>query len=100
GQRELTSGIPITWRMLFPTYDHTTDTLPFLIEWDQPEHERINVGLVNPYAIKKIDFSATSIDKILHIYNIVSKKRLRYSVRLKNTTLAFKEDVEIQLTTT
>lgn len=100
GQRELTSGITITWRMLFPTYDHTSETLPFLIEWDQPEHERVNVGLVNPSAITKVDFSGTTLDRFLHIYNIVGKKRLRNSVRLKNTTLAFKEDVGIDLTIT
>lgn len=98
GKRKLANGKTITWRMLFPTYDHTTETLPFLIEWDQPESDRVNVGLVNSSAITKFEFSGTSLEKFLHIYNLPGKKRLRNSVRLKNTTLTFKDAGELELT--
>ncbi len=100
GKRKLTNGKTITWRMLFPTYDHTTETLPFLIEWDQPESERVNVGLVNSSAITKIEFSGTSLDKFLHVFNLPGKKRLRNSVKLRNTTISFKDDGELELTIT
>lgn len=98
GERKLTNGKTITWRMLFPTYDHTTETLPFLIEWDQPESERVNVSLINSTAITKIKFSGTSLESFLHIYNLPGKKRLKNSIRLKNTTLTFKDDGELDLT--
>src|SRR5699024_5264738 len=97
GKRELSNGKTITWRMLFPTYDHTVETLPFLIEWDQPESERVNVSLVNSSAITKMEFSGVDLDRFLHIYKIPFKKRLRNSVRLKNTLLTFKEEGEIKL---
>src|SRR5690625_1391286 len=47
GKRKRPDGKMITWRMLFPTYNFKTETLPFLIEWDQPKEERIDVSLVN-----------------------------------------------------
>lgn len=97
GSRKLTNGKTITWRMLFPTYDYKKETLPFLIEWDQPESKRINVSLVNSSAITEIKFSGTSLDNFLHIYNLPFKKRLRNSVRLRNTTLIFKDNNGLEL---
>lgn len=98
GSRKLANNKTITWRMLFPTYDHTKETLPFLIEWDQPESERVNVSLVNSTAITKVVFGGTSLERFLHIYNLPFKKRFRNAVRLKNTTLLFDENSELNLT--
>src|SRR5699024_1356410 len=67
GQRELTSDITITLRMVIPTYDHTIERLPFLIEWVQSGYERVNVVLVIPIVIIKIDFSGITLDRFLHI---------------------------------
>lgn len=98
GKRTLSNGKIITWRMLFPTYDYTKETLPFLIEWDQAENERVNVSLINANALTKIIFSGTSLENFLFIYNLPFKKRIRQSVRLKNTTLAFRETGKLDLT--
>lgn len=97
GKRKLANGKTITWRMLFPTYDHTKETLPFLIEWNQPESERVNVSLVNPSAITQVTFGGISLDRFLHIYNLPFKKRLKNSVKLKNTTLIFDDRHELDL---
>lgn len=97
GSRKLTNGKTITWRMLFPTYDYKKETLPFLIEWDQPESERVTVSLVNSSAITEVKYGGTSLENFLHIYDLPFKRRLRNSVRLRNTTLVFKDDINLEL---
>lgn len=54
GERSKPDGSILRWRMLFPTYDFAKETLPFLIEWNEPESERFDVSLVNSQAITAI----------------------------------------------
>lgn len=82
-------GTKLTWRMLFPTYDCTRETLPFLIEWDQPLEKRVDQTLVNTKTITQIDYGGTGKERFKKIYDISNKKRLMERSLLKNTKLNF-----------
>ncbi|MEI3612973.1 VOC family protein [Pseudogracilibacillus sp. SO30301A] len=70
GRRTKPDGETLTWRMLFPTYDFTKETLPFLIEWNQSEAERIDASIVNNKRIKVIHFGGTTIERFAQIYQL------------------------------
>lgn len=91
GIREKPDGTKLTWRMLFPSYDFKKETLPFLIEWDQPSHVRINPSLINAKAITRVDFGGTTLKRFVDIYQLPHKKRLKNKVFLRNTKLYFTE---------
>lgn len=89
GEREQPDGTILTWRMVFPTYNYTRETLPFLIEWDRPLEERIDQTLVNSKTITKIDYGGTGEEHFKEIYDLTNKKRFINRSLLKNTKLNF-----------
>ena len=92
GKRNQPNGDPLTWRMLFPHCDYENGcVLPFLIQWDQPEKERIDVSLINHQAITDIYFSGTSKEHFTKIFNLPNKKR-NNKVTLRNTVIHFTEE--------
>src|SRR5699024_5569032 len=93
GKRRKPDGQLLTWRMLFPKYDYTNrETLRFLIEWYQPEHELVDVSLVNQQAISNIHFGGITKKRFTEIYNLPNQKILRNKVNLRNTKIHFHQD--------
>ncbi|MGM8366019.1 VOC family protein [Virgibacillus sp. W0181] len=98
GRRARPNGSSITWKMLFPSYDHTKEILPFLIEWDQPIHERVDPSIVNAQAIEKVSFGAYDRMKFAHIYRVKFKKMYKSSMPLRNTKFNFKDKNDLGFT--
>lgn len=98
GQRLKQDGATLHWRMLFPSYDYTKETLPFLIEWGQPEEERFDVSLVNSQAITSVQFGGTDEATFRRIYQLRSRPRTRPGrFRLRNATISFKNDAALHV---
>lgn len=92
GQRKKPNGQILSWRMLFPTYDFTNgEILPFLIEWEQPESERVEVSLVNNQSITGLHFGGISKQRFQEIYNLPVKK-IRSPKVLRNVKVFFHEE--------
>ena len=70
GQRKKPDGKILTWRLLFPVYDYKKETLPFLIEWDQPEEERIDTNMINDHSISAVHFGGSMIERFATIYQL------------------------------
>lgn len=96
GQREKQDGSTLHWRMLFPTYDFTKETLPFLIEWGQSEAERFDVSLMNSQAITSIEFGGVEEERFQEIYQLRPRARQR-KFRLKNAKMKFTKDKALQV---
>src|SRR5690625_126217 len=97
GKRIKPDGEELTWRMLFPMYDHTKEMLPFLIEWDQPEEERIDVSLMNSPSITTIHYGGLPMEKFLHLYNFPFKKRKINKLSLLNCKIIFTDNNQLQI---
>lgn len=92
GKRKKPDGQLLSWRMLFPTYDYTNnETLPFLIEWDQPESERIEVSLTNNQAITGLHLGGITKERFQQIYRLPMKK-IRSAKLLSNVKIHFHEE--------
>ncbi len=87
GRRTKPDGETLTWRMLFPKYDFTKETLPFLIEWDQSEEERVDASIVNNKSIKTIHFGGTTIERFAQIYQVNQRENNR--IILENAEIHF-----------
>lgn len=90
GKRQKPDGQVLTWRMLFPLYDFTKETLPFLIEWNQPEEVRVDTTVINEHAISAVHFNG-SIERIETIYQLTSNGKGK--IILDNTEIIFTEKV-------
>jgi len=97
GRRTKPDGEELTWSMLFPTYDHTKEMLPFLIEWDQPEEERMDVSLMNSPSITTIRYGGVPMERFLHLYNLPFKKRIINKLSLQNCKIIFTDDKQLQI---
>lgn len=97
GQRKKPNGETLTWRMVFPTYDHTKEMLPFLIEWDQPEEKRIDVSLLNSTAVSTIHYGGVPMDRFLHLYHQPFKKRATNKLSLLNCKIIFSKKQQLQI---
>lgn len=89
GSRKTVAGATLTWRMLFPLYDYEYETLPFLIEWNQPLNERIQQSKQNDNKISSIVFSNVSIERFASIYPIDKKLINGNVITLTNCQLIF-----------
>lgn len=99
GKRKTPEGTLLTWRMLFPLYDVSKEMLPFLIEWDQPEEDRMDASLVNGPAITTVYYGGTTIERFTKIYNLSFKNRKVNKISLKNASIVFtdKDSLSINL---
>lgn len=98
GSRATPNDGNISWRMLFPSYDHTKETLPFLIEWDTPMRERITPSVVNAEAIQTLTFTSCDKAHFAAIYKLMFNKWNRNSLLLSNATLQFSDKGELHYT--
>lgn len=90
GERQKPNGQLLSWRMLFPHREGDEgEVLPFLIQWDQPEHERVDVSLINHQAITDIEFGGLDKARFSHIYQLPNKKLNGNKIKLPNTTIHF-----------
>ncbi|HLR55037.1 MAG TPA: VOC family protein [Pseudogracilibacillus sp.] len=97
GHRTQPNGNTLSWKMLFPTYDFTKgETLPFLIEWDQPESERIEVSLINNQAVTNLHFGGITRQRFQEIYNLTPRKMLNTKV-LRNVKVTFHEEKHLSI---
>src|SRR5699024_12870438 len=91
------NGINLSWKILFPTYDFTNgETLPFLIEWDQRESERIVVSLINNQAVTNLHFGGITRQRFQEIYNLTPRKMLNTKV-LRNVKVTFYEEKHLSI---
>lgn len=96
GKRRKPNGKLLSWRMLFPEYDYENgQVLPFLIEWDQPEHERIDVSLVNHQAITELQFGGTTKEQFTKVFDLPNKRITGNKVRLRNANIHFIEEPKV-----
>lgn len=96
GERVKQDGSTLRWRMLFPTYNMTTETLPFLIEWNQPEAERFDISLINSQALTKIKFAGMDQERFQAIYQLRPRARNR-TFRLTNASIEIVHDGKLQM---
>ncbi|WP_217587354.1 VOC family protein [Lentibacillus saliphilus] len=94
GQRKRPDGSLLSWRMLFPEYDHTKEVLPFLIEWGSPRDYQTATSLLNPQAITKVNFGWYDKDSFAHIYQLKPRKLFNH-LPLSNTKLYFTQDEQL-----
>lgn len=92
GMREKPDGTTLKWRMLFPEYNYKKEMLPFLIEWQSPNHIS---SLYNPQAITRIDYGGVNINKFRHIYQLKPRKLLKNRIILQNAKIFFKESKKL-----
>lgn len=92
GQREKPDGEILKWRMLFPDYDHQTEMLPFLIEWESRSQTS---SLFNPQAITNVYHGKIDKEKFLYIYQLKPKRILKNQMRLLNAKLQFTNNNEL-----
>ncbi|HLR72070.1 MAG TPA: VOC family protein [Pseudogracilibacillus sp.] len=95
GKRIQPNGKLLTWRMLFPIYDFSKETLPFLIEWDQPKEERVEQHVENDQAITTIHFGGTTLEKFMTIYQL--KQPLQAKLSLQNADIIFNTTDSLQI---
>ncbi|MGM8213281.1 VOC family protein [Virgibacillus sp. W0430] len=98
GSRTRPNGIKLNWKMLFPAYDYTTEILPFLIEWDRPFNERVDVSVLNAQAIESLSFGAYDKEKFSHIYRLKFKKIYSNTLPLTNAAFHFNTDSRLDYT--
>jgi len=98
GKRKKPNGELLTWRMLFPKYDFKKETLPFLIEWNQTEAERIDSSLVNNGKLTELYFGGTDIERFTQIYGVRSKKNTANTIALENMSIFFSDQSNITFT--
>lgn len=90
GERRKPNGQLLSWRMVFPHGDYKNgEVIPFLIEWDQPEHKRVDVSLINHQAITDIYLSGVTKDRFSHIFHLPNKKLGGNKIKLPNTRIHF-----------
>lgn len=98
GRRQKPDGKVLTWRMLFPKYDYQVgEVLPFLIEWDQAENERIDQTDINDTQMTDIFFDGVSIERFQKIYQI-DKQSQSNILELSNSKLHFDEKTRLEVT--
>lgn len=88
GERKKPDGTILKWRMLFPSFDFRIESLPFLIEWEQPLNP---AGLQNPQAITSVTYSGTTKERFTHIFQLHARLRNKNYIRLHNTKIRFTE---------
>ncbi|MUK89738.1 hypothetical protein GMD78_15315 [Ornithinibacillus sp. L9] len=92
GQRKRPDGSNLTWRMLFPAYDHTKEMLPFLIEWGSDSGGPSIKSLSNPQAILNIYFGGIDKERFEQIYQLKPKRLLKNQFTLQNAKILFSDE--------
>jgi len=95
--REKPDGTIISWQMVFPIYNPTEETLPFLIQWDQSEEQRIDRSTINDRTISAIHFKNTHMERFNDIYRLSIKKRKNHYASLRNTKLLFSDSTTLAM---
>lgn len=96
GAREKPDGTILKWRMLFPTYNHKTEVLPFLIEWEDPKQAYPDTSLLNTQTIRKINFGGIDKDAFAKIYQLKPKKLNRNQFPLQNSKIEFTTNEKLE----
>src|SRR5699024_12638434 len=90
GERRKANGQLLSWRMVFPHGDYKNgEVIPFLIDWEQPEHKRVDVSLINNQAITDIYLSGVTKDRFSHIFHLTNKKLGGNKIKLNNTRINY-----------
>lgn len=96
GAREKPDGSILKWRMLFPSYNHETEVLPFLIEWNDPKQAYPDTSLLNVQSIKKIHFGGIDKETFTKIYQIKAKKLNKNQFPLQNSIIDFTSNEKLE----
>ncbi|UFT99804.1 VOC family protein [Radiobacillus kanasensis] len=101
GSRKRPDGSILTWRMLFPNSDSTSETLPFLIEWGDEMNKPQNPSFINREKFTTIHLGTTdltkTVEKLTEIYQIKPTKEFEFP--LENGTLIVREGNGARITT-
>lgn len=95
-KREKPDGSTLKWRMLFPTYNHETEVLPFLIEWEDPSEAYPDTSLLNTQTIRQINFGGIDKDTFTKIYQLKPRKLIRNSFPLQNSKIHFTNNEKLE----
>jgi|SRR5699024_6896901 len=93
-ERLTPNGSKLSWQMVFPIYDPTKETLPFLIQWDQANTS----AKINSQIIKEISFGHASIERLCHVYQLTPDKIQKNKIQLENCILSIKDKPVISYT--
>src|SRR5699024_2938837 len=69
-QREKPDGTILKWQMLFPVYDHKEETLPFLIQWEDPQAVFSETNLANTQNITRVNYGWLDKATFARIYQL------------------------------
>lgn len=94
GARQKPDGTLLSWKMLFPLYDRNEETLPFLIQWDQPEHEPINTSHINNKQLTDVYLGTVTAERMAEVYGLEASNK----IKLANCTLHITKDGAISFT--
>lgn len=93
--REKPDGTTLRWRMLFPVYDFTKETLPFLIEWEDQKTAFAETNLANTQGIMRVYYGNLDKPTFSRIYQQKPKKLNKYQMSLSNSSIYFSGDGKI-----
>lgn len=94
-QREKPDGTILRWRMLFPVYDYTTETMPFLIEWEDQKAAFAETNLANTQSITRVYYGSLDKPSFARIYQLKPKKLNKNQISLSNSNIYFAGDGQI-----
>ncbi|HLR03472.1 MAG TPA: VOC family protein [Virgibacillus sp.] len=94
-QREKPDGTILKWRMLFPVYDYKQETLPFLIEWEDPKSVFSEANLANTQSITRVNYGSLDKQTFARIYQMKPKKLNKNQLTLLNSTIYFTQNGKI-----
>ncbi|WP_157724787.1 VOC family protein [Virgibacillus phasianinus] len=94
--REKPDGSLLKWRMLFPTYDHESEVLPFLIEWDDPREAYPDTSLLNTQTIRQINYGGIDRETFTKIYQLKPKKLNKNHFPLQNSKIFFTDNKKLE----
>lgn len=94
-QREKPDGTIIKWRMLFPVYDFKRETMPFLIEWEDPKAVFSETNLANTQSITRVNYGSLDKPTFARIYQLKPKKLNKHQITLLNSMIYFTDNQKI-----
>lgn len=95
-QREKPDGTTLKWRMLFPDYNYKNETLPFLIEWENPDIVFSETNLSNVQSITKVKYGGITKEEFAHIYQLKQRKLSKNLLHLFNSKILFDDDKKVR----
>lgn len=70
GSRQKPDGTMLAWQMVFPVYDMQVETLPFLIQWEQPVHERVRAEDITDAGLAELHIGMLTAERLEKVYQL------------------------------